>query len=74
MDWLRMKLEKIEGALKAQAHKGGAVSRLLSRQPTTLRETHVKPRTSGAGVTVQEDVSAQMYALCLAGALSGCMF
>ena len=57
-----MKLERIEGALKAQANKGGAVSKLLSRQATTLREAHVKPPASGAGV--QEDVSAQMCAPC----------
>ena len=58
-----MKLEKIEGALKAQANKGGAVSRLLSRQPTTLLEVAGKARLSvGSGADPNESVSAQMWA------------
>lgn len=32
VDWLRMKLERIEGALKDQVGKGGTLARIMSRQ------------------------------------------
>ena len=32
VDWLRMKLERIEGALKAQVGKGGKLARMISLQ------------------------------------------
>ena len=53
VDWLRMKLERIEGALKAQAVKGGPVSRLLSRQPTTVKEASFVVPTAPGGAAIQ---------------------
>ena len=53
VDWLRMKLERIEGALKAGANKGGAVSRLLSRQATTTKESFLLAPTAPGGAAIQ---------------------
>ena len=48
-----MKLERIEGALKAQATKGGPVGRLLSRQPTSVRESVFAAPTAPGGAAIQ---------------------
>lgn len=54
VDWLRMKLERIEGALKDQVGKGGTLARIMSRQmdanflPGPPRGSdHLQPEPSG---------------------------